>query len=129
MEGELFAAMANGSVTYTRGDESVGACAWNAHPRFVGVYLKDLVTGKGTNGGFSAHMVRIDPGCVLASHCHGDQWELHEVLGGEGVLELGGACHPYHMGRMAVIPKGEAHGVRAGEKGLTLLAKFIPALV
>jgi hypothetical protein len=30
---------------------------------------------------------------------------------------------------MAVIQKGEKHRVRAGKKGLTLLAKFFPAMV
>lgn len=128
MEKELFAAMANGSVTYKGEGSPKKVGPWNAHPHFKGVYLKSLVSGEGTDGALSAHMVRIDPGCTLESHVHGEEWELHEVLGGEGSLELDGKHHPYHMGRLAVIPKGEAHGVKAGDKGLLLRATFFPAL-
>ncbi|WP_300669857.1 cupin [Desulfoluna sp.] len=129
MEREFFAAMANGSVTYKGDEVSSGAGAWCAHPSLKGVYLKSLITGEKTEGALSAHVVRIEPNCTLEQHAHQGQWELHEVVGGDGFLEFSGASYPYHMGRMAVIPQGEDHSVTAGDAGLMLLAKFFPALV
>jgi len=62
-------------------------------------------------------------------HVHEDHIELHEVVGGSGVCELKGREIDYMAGQMAVIHKGEKHMVKAGEKGLVILAKFFPALI
>ncbi len=58
---------------------------WNNHPKFKGVYLKHLIKGDETDGQLSCHMVKVDPGCVLESHIHENEWELDEIIEGEGV--------------------------------------------
>ena len=63
---------------------------WNAHPTFKGVALKHIVTAADTNGQFSYHLVRIDPGCKIGNHIHATQLETHEVIRGFGKLE--GLC-------------------------------------
>ena len=102
---------------------------WNPHPAFKGVSLKHLVTGADTGGALSCHMVRVDPGCVLKTHTHNPQWELHEVVEGSGEAMLGDETAPYAPGKVAVIPCGQAHRVQAGDQGLILFAKFFPALI
>lgn len=103
--------------------------AWNEHPAFKGVFLKHLVTGEATEGALSCHMVRVEPGCCLESHIHEGQWELHEVINGQGEAIVDDVAVAYQTGVMAVIPKGVRHRVQAGEAGLVLLAKFFPALM
>ena len=105
------------------------ALPWQDHPAFAGVRLRHLVTAADTQGQLSCHIVRLDPGASLAGHVHDGQWELHEVVSGSGTAELGEATAAYVPGVSAVIPRGTAHAVTAGEDGLCLLAKFFPALV
>jgi len=126
---EITASMANGSTTYMDRDDATGEIPWNQHPKFKGVYLKHIIKGTDTGGMLSCHMVRIDPNAILEEHVHEDQWELHEVIEGEGKFTLESKETPYHPGRMGIIPKGTKHKVIAGESGLVLLAKFFPALL
>jgi mannose-6-phosphate isomerase-like protein (cupin superfamily) len=121
--------MANGSITYVERDDQAGKFQWNVHPKFKGVYLKHLIRGTDTEGQLSCHLVRLDPESVLEHHIHEDQWELHEVIEGEGSFVLGTKMTPYYPGRMGIIPKGTSHKVVAGKVGLVLLAKFFPALL
>ena len=121
--------IANGTVHYADRSENISDAAWVEHPQFKGVYLKLMVKGADTSGLFSSHLVKIDPDRCLETHCHENQLELHEVLEGEGSCQLIDERFDYHLGKMAVIQKGENHRVRAGKKGLTLLAKFFPAMV
>lgn len=101
---------------------------WNPHPSFPGVFLKHLVSGQATDGQLSCHLVKVEPGKVLETHVHDQQWELHEVMGGQGKALLDERSVPYAPGTMAVIPRGVKHRVQAGEDGLLLCAKFFPAL-
>jgi quercetin dioxygenase-like cupin family protein len=110
------------------GTQEAAARPWTPHPRFPGVELKLLVSGRNTEGALSCHLVRVQPGCALESHVHEGQWELHEVAAGRGRAELPGGTVDYAPGVMAVIPAGAGHAVHAGPEGLTLLAKFFPAL-
>ena len=126
---EITACLANGSVTYSERDDSTGQIPWNEHPKFKGVYLKHLVRGADTQGKLSCHLVRMDPNSALEDHIHEDQWELHEVIEGEGKFVLGARETLYYPGRMGIIPKGLTHKVAAGRTGLVLLAKFFPALL
>ncbi len=126
---EFSACMANGTIAYLDRDEAVGHIEWIEHPKFKGVFLKHLVKGADTDGQLSCHLVKLDPGCVLEEHTHESQWELHEVIAGEGDCILGAKALPYHPGRMTVIPKGTPHQVAAKGEGLVLLAKFFPALL
>ena len=130
MESSITTAyMETETVHYCDKSENSSEFPWTDHPKFTGVYLKHLIKGTETDGLFSAHIVKIDPNCSLMEHCHEDQWELHEIVKGYGVCRLGNVGYDYHSGIMAVIPKGVSHGVRAGEDGLILLAKFFPALL
>ena len=121
--------IANGTVHYTDRSENISAVEWAKHPNFKGVYLKHMIKSADTGGLFSSHLVKIDPDCSLENHCHENQLELHEVIEGDGVCQLFKERVAYHLGQMAVIPKGESHMVQAGKNGLTLLAKFFPALL
>lgn len=126
---EISAFMANGSITYPDRDDLAGRIEWSEHPKFKGVYLKHLIRGADTDGKLSCHLVRIDPGSILEEHVHENQWELHEVIEGEGSFILGTKETAYHPGRIVIIPKEMKHKVIAGKSGLVLLAKFFPALL
>ncbi|MBI5592162.1 MAG: cupin domain-containing protein [Deltaproteobacteria bacterium] len=126
---ELAACMANGSITFMDRDDAMGEIPWCQHPKFKGVYLKHILKGKDTGGMLSCHMVKIDPDAILEEHIHENQWELHEIMEGEGKFILESRETPYHPGRMGIIPRGANHKVIAGKSGLVLLAKFFPALI
>ena len=121
--------IANGTVHYSDRSENISDVEWTIHPKFKGVYLKHMIVGADTSALFSSHLVKIEPNCCLETHCHENQLELHEVIEGEGLCQLIEDTFDYHLGKMAVIPKGENHMVHAGKNGLTLLAKFFPALL
>jgi len=121
--------LANGVVIFANRQEMMPDLPWNAHVRFQGVYLKHLVTGADTEGMLSCHLVRIDPDAVLEDHVHENQWELHEVIAGEGMFTLDAKEIRYLPGCVGLIPKGTKHKVAAGGNGLFLLAKFFPALI
>lgn len=106
-----------------------GELPWHAHPVFTGVALKHLVTGAQTGGRFSAHLVRLEPGAEIGDHVHDASWELHEVAAGSGRCLLAGRTIDYAPGVAAVLPQNVPHSVRAGQDGLRLLAKFVPALI
>ena len=126
---KISANIANGTVHYADRSETISEAEWMEHHQFKGVYLKLMIKGADTNGLFSSHLVKIAPDCALATHCHENQLELHEVIEGEGSCQLMDKRFDYHPGKMAVIPKGESHMVKAGNRGLTLLAKLFPAMV
>ena len=121
--------IANGTIHYPNHETDISEIEWVNHSIFEGVYLKHMIKGSDTNGLFSSHLVKIDPGCALETHCHDEQMELHEVIEGKGILCLAEETVDYHTGKIAVTPKGIDHRVEAGENGLTLLAKFFPALI
>jgi quercetin dioxygenase-like cupin family protein len=126
---EITVCLANGTITYVYRDDAAGEIPWNQHPKFKGVYLKHLIKGADTDGKLSCHMVKIDPDAILEEHIHENQWELHEVIEGEGKFFLDTKETSYYPGRMGMIPKGINHKVIAGERGMVLLAKFFPALI
>lgn len=125
----IFDAMTRGTVSGGCPARNCGDLDWNPHPSFSGVELKHLVTGADTEGHFSVHLVRIAPGKAIGEHDHPASWELHEVAEGSGVCRMDTQELDYAPGAMAVLPAGRPHSVHAGEDGLKLLAKFIPALV
>ena len=102
---------------------------WNPHPKFAGVSLRHLVTGKDTGGRLSIHHVRVDPGCAIGDHAHAGQVEFHDVLTGQGTCTLAGTAISYNPGVVGVMPAYQVNHVRAGDKGLLLLATFSPPLV
>ena len=125
----ISANIANGTIHYSDRSVNISDVEWAKHHKFKGVYLKHMIKDADTDGLFSSHLVKIDPNCCLEAHCHENQLELHEVIEGDGLCRLIEETFDYHLGKMAVIPKGENHMVRAGENGLTLIAKFFPALL
>jgi len=126
---DLFAALAEGEITLSGGAKSADALPWNEHPAFAGVALKHLVISADCGGRFSLHLVRLAPGASIGTHVHEGSWELHQVAGGSGSLDLDGATTPYHPGSVAVLPQGAPHAVHAGADGLQLLAVFAPPLL
>jgi mannose-6-phosphate isomerase-like protein (cupin superfamily) len=125
----VFTCLADGSIFLEDAELSAENIPWSPHPAFSGVSLKHLVSGRATDGRLSCHLVRVEPGKVLETHVHDQQWELHEVMGGSGNAMLDERSVPYAPGTMAVIPRGVKHRVQAGKDGLLLCAKFFPALV
>lgn len=128
-EKELFETFEkDGKLTGPQGNIPFAEKKWNAHPTFEGVELKHIVTAQETNGAFSYHLVRIAPGKVIGSHKHVEQLETHEVIGGSGFCTYDGKEYAYEPGTIMILPKNELHEVTAGEDGLYLFAKFMPAL-
>lgn len=125
----ISACFLQGLIAHLQRDDSIAEIGWTEHPRFKGVYLKHLVRGADTEGGLSCHLVKIDPDCALENHIHENEWEIHEVIEGEGSFLLGAKETFYCPGRVGIIPKGATHRVIAGSTGLVLLAKFFPALM
>lgn len=46
--------IANGTVHYSDRSESISDAEWMEHPQFKGIYLKLMIRGANTGGGFSA---------------------------------------------------------------------------
>lgn len=121
--------IANGTIHYVDHLVNISDIEWVEHPNFKGVYIKHLIQGSNSNGHFSSHLVKINPNCSLDTHCHEEQWEVHEIIEGQGTCQLVDETVDYHLGKMAVIPMKAEHTIQAGKHGLTLLAKFFPALL
>jgi len=119
-EGKLFAGVKGTDIQ---------SLSWNPHPSFRGVSMKNLVCGSNTAGRLSCHLVKIDPGCLIGNHMHEGKMELHEVIDGDGICIVGENSLPYCAGAVACIPDNIYHSVEAGENGLVILAKFLPALI
>lgn len=128
MNNNLFEAFNNGSLKLPAKSVEFSAIPWSKHPTFEGVELKHIVTAKDTNGQFSYHLVRIAPNKSIKNHIHETQLETHEVIAGSGVCINEGAAIPYETGTISIMPAGIQHEVNAGNDGLYLFAKFIPAL-
>lgn len=101
---------------------------WSKHPTFEGVELKHIVTSEQTGGQFSYHLVRIAPNKKIGNHVHKTQLETHEVISGHGVCNNEGAEIKYEPGVISILPMNIPHEVTAGNEGLYIFAKFMPAL-
>ena len=104
------------------------AIPWSKHPAFEGVELKHIITSERTDGQFSYHLVRIAPNKKIGSHIHEKQLETHEEISGTGVCVNDGVELTYETGIISIFPIGVPHEVIAGDDGLCLFAKFMPAL-
>jgi quercetin dioxygenase-like cupin family protein len=118
----------SGKVYFVNKQAAIDTLKWHPHPAFKGVYLKHLALGKDTQNRLSCHIVKIDPNCLLDTHKHDGQIEIHEVVGGSGKFYLDGKEFEYSVGKISVIPANTVHKVVAGKDGLYLFAKFTPAL-
>ncbi len=104
------------------------AIPWSKHPASPGVELKHTITSESTDGEFSYHLVRIAPNKKIGNHIHEKQLETHEVISGTGVCVNDGVELSYEAGVISIFPIGVPHEVIAGDDGLCLFAKFMPAL-
>lgn len=128
MKNHLFESFNNGSLKLPTTTVEFTDIPWSKHPSFEGVELKHIVTAKDTDGGFSYHLVRIAPNKSIKNHIHETQLETHEVIAGSGVCMNDSTEILYEAGTISIMPAGIPHEVRAGDDGLCLFAKFIPAL-
>ena len=125
---DLFEAFNRGQLILPNKTLHFETIPWNEHPTFDGVALKHIVTATDTNGEFSYHLVRIAPNKSIQNHIHQLQLETHEVISGDGIC-INNQCEiPYSPGVISIMPKAVPHEVHAGNDGLLLFAKFIPAL-
>lgn len=129
MNSNLFDAFDNGTLRLPSSTVKFADIPWTKHPEFDGVELKHIVTAKQTAGQFSYHLVRIAPDKTIENHVHKTQLETHEVIAGSGICINDGAAISYDAGVISILPAGVPHEVTAGENGLFLFAKFIPALL
>ena len=128
MENTVFEAFNNGRFEIPGAKSSFAQIPWSKHPTFEGVELKHIVTGKETAGAYSFHLVRIAPGKSILDHIHDPQLETHEVIAGKGVCINDGQEIEYVPGVISIMPTKVHHEVHAGDEGLYLFAKFMPAL-
>lgn len=128
MNKEVFEAFNNGKMVIPGKSIEFSAIDWSKHPTFEGVLLKHIIKGAETDGRFSYHLVSIAPGKAIKNHIHETQLETHEVVAGGGICMNDGAAIKYETGVISIIPAKVPHEVVAGENGLYLFAKFIPAL-
>lgn len=128
MENKVFEAFNNGHFEIPGKTVSFESITWSKHPTFEGVELKHIVTSKETDGEYSFHLVRIAPGKSILDHIHDPQLETHEVIAGSGTCVNDGQEITYRPGVISVMPAKVHHEVHAGDEGLFLFAKFMPAL-
>lgn len=102
---------------------------WHPHAAFDGVELKHLVTSEHTEGKFSYHFVRIAPNKKIGRHIHEKQLETHEVISGSGTCFYKNVLLEYTPGVVSIMEQQVEHEVTAGDEGLFLFAKFMPALL
>lgn len=128
VSNNLFEAFNNGTLKLPAKSVAFADIPWSKHPSFEGVELKHIVTAKDTDGQFSYHLVRIAPNKSIKNHIHETQLETHEVVSGSGICVSEGVAISYEIGTISIMPAGVPHEVNAGDDGLCLFAKFIPAL-
>lgn len=124
----LFNKFNEGALLLPESKTSFEELEWHEHSTFEGVQLKHIVTADQTNGEFSYHLVRIAPNKKIGNHVHEKPLETHEVIDGFGVCINEGVKLEYKPGIISIMKMGTPHEVTAGDKGLYLFAKFIPAL-
>ena len=126
---DLFASFADNGIVQIDGTEiPIADIPWTAHASFEGVELKHLLVAEQTAGRFSYHLVRVAPQKSIGSHVHASQLETHEVIAGEGECICDEVSIHYRPGVIACLEKAHPHEVQAGDAGLYLFAKFVPAL-
>ena len=125
---DLFEAFNQGHLIIPDKTSNFENVLWSKHPTFDGVELKHIVTSSDTNGKFSYHLVRIAPNKSILNHIHELQLETHEIISGEGTCINNQSEIHYSPGVISIMPKAVPHEVHAGDDGLLLFAKFIPAL-
>ena len=83
----------------------VESLSWNPPPKFVGAFLRHLVTGDNTWRRMSLHHVWIDPGCAIGDHVHAGQGEIEHHQVGRALGD--------DRGDVAAVAAGFAAGLAA----------------
>ncbi|MCU0631307.1 MAG: cupin domain-containing protein [Methanoregulaceae archaeon] len=117
-----------GAVLFPDFENDAAEIPWKPHPKWEGVFLKDLVTGKATGGKFSYHLVKVNKDFEVKDHDHTTQWEWNLIISGDGIFVIGDKEVTIEPGQTFVTPPGIHHIVSAGDQDLLLLAIFTPAL-
>ncbi|MFH0975395.1 MAG: AraC family ligand binding domain-containing protein [Spirochaetota bacterium] len=119
----------NGSV-FINGEKlnNTSSIQWEKHPKFEGVFIKNLFTGSDSNNNLSAMIVKIEPNHEIGNHIHEGKAELHEIIDGDGEAMVDNTTLNYYPGVISLIPGNILHNIKAGKKGMILLAKFTPPL-
>jgi uncharacterized cupin superfamily protein len=101
-------------------DDVAGARREAGH---IGGTWRDLGSAAGT-GGVGVQRVDVDPGrWSTPAHVEGASEELFYVLGGSGLSWQSGTVYEVREGDCLLhLPHGEAHTLRAGPEGLSVLA-------
>lgn len=117
-------------IVYINGKEKydISNIPWAPHPKFPGVFMKNLFSGKDSDNNLSAMLVKIEPLHEIGGHIHEGKAELHEVLSGNGTAMAGGNLINYMPGVISFIPGDIRHSIKADKEGIILLAKFTPPL-
>ncbi|NLW47694.1 MAG: hypothetical protein GXY86_10220 [Firmicutes bacterium] len=82
----------NGKISTANENLASRETPFTAHPKFAGISLKHLVTGRLTNGQISCHLVKIEPHCTLETHVHEGNLEIHEIIHDDCPHILSGFC-------------------------------------
>ena len=127
-EDRVVRLFSDGKVVFPDKYVDASKTPWTAHQAYSGVYLKDLVTAKDTNGTFSCHVIWINKGFSVGDHSHGSQWEFNEALQGHGRMVIQGKEYACDPGSSFVTSPGVSHEVSAPAEDIYFLAKFVPAL-
>ena len=122
--------LSENGIIYINGTElkKASGIEWVNHPKFAGVTMKHLFTGKECNDVLSAMLVKIEPRHEIGNHIHEGKAELHKVISGSGIAKAGNMSIEYKPGVISLIPADIPHSVRAGDEELILLAEFSPPL-
>ena len=128
-ENDITEMFEQGAVLFPDFETIAAEIPWSRHSKWDGVFLKDLVTGKETDGKLSYHLVKILKDCEVGDHDHATMWEWNLIIRGNGIFVLGDKEVTIDPGQTVVTPPGIHHIVSAGDDDLVLLAVFTPALV
>jgi quercetin dioxygenase-like cupin family protein len=118
----------NGSVFINgRKVRAISTIAWDKHPKFEGVFTKNIFNDSENNNNINAMIVKIEPNKEIGMHIHEGKFELHEMIDGEGEAIIDNKRIEYFPGIVSLIPADIQHCLKAGNKGILLLAKFTPS--
>lgn len=99
-----------------------------AHPRFVGIDMKQVFT-KASHAFASASIVYVPPGGVIGLHIHPNEIEVVHIRAGRAILTTDGVERDFEAGQFVAIPIGMTHGLRnEGSDMVELITFFTPPI-
>lgn len=103
--------------------------AFADHPRFAGVKIAVLVSGKDSSA-VSVSVLDIAPGVEIPVHTHDPQLDSIYVVSGRGEAYVNGAWQAVEAGDHIFAPKTVEHGMRnAGDGPLRLFVHHSPPIL